>query len=231
MVWRPLPYAIYMYRTVTIDDLFPVHRCSQIMAACPVLPSLKQSSPANSLWATLHSLLSMTTASGRAHSTLLVEPSRRSSTDSRRWSLLVPLEGKGWSLWGQVTVIWLERRLERRMRAKGKMRVRKVWLFASVLYAKLYTYMYMHVHEQCMQFKHTYYEKRDHLGKMMVVTVWNLWQYPVNIQQATYMYMYMCMYYTQEVPDFPFLTAGYMLCFLVDWCMYLHVHVALMQCI
>ena len=209
------------------------------MAACPVLPSLKQSSPASSLGSTLHSLLSMTTASGRAHSTLLVEPSRTNSTDSRRWSRLVPLEGKGWSLWGQVTVMWLGRRLERRTRAKEKMRVRKVWLFTSVLYAKLYTYMYMYMHVQscesctCMQLKHACYEKRDHLGKMMVVIVWNLWQYLVNIQQATYMfmYMYMCMYYTQEVPDFPFLTAGYMLCFLVDWYMYLHVPVALMLCI
>ena len=177
--------TITTYHTVTVDDPFPVHHCSQIMAAYPILPNLRHNSPANSLWATLHSLLSMTTASGRAHSTLLVEPSRTNSTDSRRWSRLVPLEEKGWSLWGQVTVMWLGRRLERRMRAKGKMRVRKVWLFASVLYAKLYTYMYMYMHVQscksctCMQLKHAYYEKRDHLGKMTVVTVWNLWQYPV----------------------------------------------------
>ena len=98
--------TIITYRhnfTCDVSYQFCTSHCSSQIMACPVLHSLKQNNPLS--LATLRSLLSMTAASGRAHSTLLVEISRGSSIDSRSWNRLAPLGGKGQSLWGQVTIM------------------------------------------------------------------------------------------------------------------------------
>ena len=97
--YRAICLTIITYRhnfTCDVPYQFCTSHCSSQIMACPVLHSLKQNKPLS--LATLHSLLSMTTASGRAHSTLLVEISRASSIDSRNWNRLVPLGGKGQSL-------------------------------------------------------------------------------------------------------------------------------------